>query len=210
MKPLDKFGALIYPKAYDKMLGYGRVLKAHGYTESSGKPNLFYKHDGKAYFYGTHQYTVVTFFADMRGTQEVAIWEDPSPLFYVQFTNDPPKWLKNRLAGEEFDELRICRESYDPDLDEYNTQGNRGYCLVCGKDCQSDGLYCSPQCQEADKDLGKVKCRICGKILETNQTIEHHLDYAENKKILVCRSCHLKIHRGAKLPHLKPIDKSGR
>lgn len=206
MKPLDKFDTQIYPKTYNKMLGYSRVLKAHGYTESSRKPNLFYKHDGNAYFYGT-QWTTPTFFADMRGTVEVPIWEDPSPLFYVQFSGTPPKWLKNRLAGEEFDELNICRESYDPDLEEYNTQGDRGYCRVCGKDFQADGLYCSPRCQEADKDLAKVKCRVCGKILELSQAIEHHLEYAENKKILVCRSCHLKIHRGAKLPYLKPSDK---
>ncbi len=83
-----------------------------------------------------------------------------------------------------------------------------GYCTVCGKDFQEGGLYCSQQCQQADKDLGKVKCQICGKALGYNQVIAHHLHYAENKTISVCQSCHLKIHRGVKLPHLKPVDET--
>ncbi|MBU1449190.1 HNH endonuclease [Patescibacteria group bacterium] len=209
MKPIDKFGNKIYPQTYNKMLGYSGVLKSHHYTESLRKPNLFYKHDGQAHFY-SKQYTIVTFFADMRGTKEVAIWEDPSPLFYAQFTNSPPQWLQRRLAFTEFNELRICHLSFydecEPDGLMFG-EGGDGHCIVCGKDFQAEGLYCSPQCQEADKDLGKVKCRVCGKVLEYNQVIEHHLEYAENKTILVCRSCHLKIHRGAKLPRLKPIDK---
>lgn len=210
MKPIDKNGNPIYSSTYGKMLAYSRVLKAHGYTESQRKPNLFYKHNGKAYFYNNSQWTTPTFFADMRGTEEVPIWSDPSPLFYVQFTSDPPNWLQRRLATTEFEELRICRLSFydecEPDGLMFGTGGD-GYCIVCGKDFQGDGSYCSPQCEKANEDLQKVKCRVCGKVLESNQAIEHHLNYAENKTILICRSCHLKIHRGAKLPHLKPADK---
>jgi len=209
MKPIDKFGNEIYPKTYNKMLGYSRVLKAHNYTESLGKPNLFYKHDGQAHFY-SNQYTMVTLFADMRGTELVPIWEDPSPLLYAQFSSNPPKWLMKRLLEQEYEELRVCRLSFFAEYEPEGlmfSEGGDGYCIVCGKDFQADGLYCSPQCQQADENLGKIKCRVCGKVLEYNQTIEHHLEYAENKTILICRSCHLKIHRGTKLPHLKPVDK---
>jgi len=213
LRALDKFGHEIYPPAYDKMLAYSRVLKAHGYIESLRKPNLFYKHNGEVNFYnsvdGKREYTVVTFFADMRGTKEVPIWQDQSPLFYVKFSGTPPRWLKNRLAGEEFDELKICRESYEQDFENYTThiEDNRGYCIVCGRDSQTDDSYCSKQCEEANLDLGKIVCQVCGKSLDYKQSREHHLSYAEDKTIDVCQSCHLRIHRGIKLPHLKPVDK---
>lgn len=213
MKALDKFGHEIYPSVYNKMLNYSRVLKVHGYIESSRKPNLFYKHNGEAHFYnsiaGRRECTTVTFFADMRGTKEVPIWENPSPLFYVKFSELPPRWLKNRLAGEEFDGLKICRESDEQDFEDYSThvEDNRGYCIVCGKDLQADGNYCSEQCEKASLDFGETVCRVCGKSLDYKQVRRHHLSYAEDKTVSVCQSCHLKIHRGAKLPHLKPMDK---
>ncbi len=191
------------------MCGFSRVLKAHSYFESVRKPNLFYKHTGRAYFWNNNQHwTTPTFFADMRGTSSVPIYKDTSPLFYAQFTNNPPRWLKTRLASDEFNNLKICRECSELDHSDYNLQDmENGYCIVCGKDFQEDGSYCSQQCQQAAEHLGKVKCRVCGRVLEHNQAIEHHLEYAENKTILVCRSCHLKIHRGVKLPYLKPVDK---
>ena len=87
MKPVDKFGNPIYSKAYEMMLGFGRLLTKHGYVESFKKPNLFYRkaEDGTVYF------------ADMRGTDIVAIWEDPSPLFYWKFTEHVPEWKQRRL-----------------------------------------------------------------------------------------------------------------
>ena len=198
MEPKDKFGNEIYPKTYNKMLGYARILERHNYRESKKKPNLFYRKDGN-----------VIFFADMRGTDMVPIWEDPSPLLYAQFPDNKPMWNQRRLMKKEIETLKICRLSF---YDEYEPNGlmfdeyGDGYCKVCGKDFQDDGLYCSLQCARADEYLYQLRCRVCGKELNWGKGIEHHLGYKENKTIFVCRSCHMKIHRGSKLPWLKPSD----
>ena len=190
MEPLDKFGNQIYPKTYNKMLGYARVLKAHGYTESLKKANLFYRKGAEGVF--------VIFFADMRGTDSVPIWEDPSPLLYAQFSDGMPGWKQRRLLEREYLELRTGRLSFN--------EGGNGYCVVCGKDFQDEGLFCSKQCEEAYHDFWKIRCKVCGKELTWDQAVEHHLSYKEDKTITVCRSCHLKIHRGSKLQKLKPED----
>jgi len=196
-----QFGSNIYPETREKLLACARVLESHGYFESKRKPNLFYK---------TDQEEGIVYFADMRGTDMVPIWSEPYPLFYVKFTKELPRWKRNRLAGKEFRELAICRESYDLDLDEYNTQGDDGFCVVCGKDFQDDGSCCSPECKEAWGSMWQPYCRVCGKKLKDDEIIEHHLSYGENKTITVCRSCHLKIHRGSKLPKLRPVDNKKR
>jgi hypothetical protein len=116
MEPFDKFGNQIYPKTYNKMLGYARVLKAHGFTESLKKPNLFYRKDVervfKQDFEGGVDITQVVFFADMRGTDVVPIWEDSSPLLYARFRDDMLEWQRRRLLEEEYFELAICRFSF--------------------------------------------------------------------------------------------------
>lgn len=200
MEPFDKFGNQIYPKTYNKMLGYSRILIKNGYSESVKKPNLFFRKDEDA---------GVIFFADMRGTDIVAIWEDPSPMLYVRFPNDMPRWNQKRLLEEEYRALRICRLSFYEECEPGGLmfgEGGDGYCIVCGKDFQDEGLFCSKQCEEAYGDLGKTRCQVCGKELAWDQALEHHLSYEEDKTITVCRSCHLKIHRGSKLPRLKPQD----
>ena len=201
MEPVDKLGRQIYPKTYSKMLTYGRTLKKFGYRESLNKPNLFYRKD---------EDNGVVFFADMRGTDVVPVYEDPSPMLYAKFPDVMPTWKRKRIFEQEYGELPICRvsfyEEFEPEGLMFGDGGN-GFCIVCGKDFHNEGLYCSPQCEEAHKSLTKVRCRVCGKVLEYTQSVEHHLNYAENKKITVCRSCHLKIHRGTKLPNLKPSKK---
>jgi len=199
MKPVDKFGNPIYSKTYETMLGFGRLLTKHGYVESFKKPNLFYRkaEDGTVYF------------ADMRGTDIVAIWEDPSPLFYWKFPEHVPEWKQRRLIKRELEELPILRLSFyeecEPDGLMFGEAGD-GYCLVCGKDFQDEGNFCSALCKEAFADLGKDVCRVCGKLMDYGEAIRHHLEYADEKTIIVCRSCHSKIHRGSKLPKLKPLD----
>lgn len=209
MIPVDKFGNKIYTKTYKKMLRYSHILKSHGYKESKKKPNLFYRHDDEEYFWGEtdNQCTKVIFFADMRGTESVPIWENTSPLLYARFTGNPPLWLKNRLLYEEFERLKICWLSYEV-LDLENPSSGIGYCVVCGKDFQNNGLYCSPSCEYAMEELGKDRCRVCGKLLPYNLLKQHHLSYTkkDEKTIEVCCSCHLKIHRGEKLRRLKPIN----
>ena len=203
MRPVDKFGQPIYERPFSIMKNFGRVLESYGYLESRNQPNLFYK----KVFYEKKRWAL--FFADMRGTSEVPIWQEPSPLFYVKFSDvNLLKWQRNRIAQEEFFQLKICRDSYDFDLDsEYDLQGENGYCVVCGENFEDNGSYCSAICEEADQDLYRERCRACGKILDLNQCIEHHLSYKRNKTITVCRSCHQKIHRGKLLKRLKPVDK---
>ncbi len=71
VQPYDKFGKRIYPNIFHKLQETGDKLLTLGYDESSKKPNLFYLNKGN-----------ITFFADMRGTEQVQIWEDTRPLIY--------------------------------------------------------------------------------------------------------------------------------
>ena len=198
MQPIDKFGKPIFIKTYDKMLGFGRILKNNGYVESRSKPNLFFR---KA--------LDVVFFADMRGTEIVPIWEDPSPLIYARFEDTLPQWKKRRLFKQELDHLQIARLSFyeesEPDGLMFGVGGD-GFCVTCGKDFKEEGNFCSERCAEVYKNLGKTRCRVCGKSLDYSDVIEHHISYEENKTITVCRSCHGKIHMGNSLPKLKPHD----
>lgn len=82
MKPVDKFGRPIYQHIFRKLQEYGKLLELYGYRESIQKPNLFYRTCG-----------IVIFYADMRGTEIVPIWENPSPLFYWN-------WRKANLDAE--------------------------------------------------------------------------------------------------------------
>jgi hypothetical protein len=210
MKPVDKFGNPIYAKTYEMMLGFGCLLTKHGYVESFEKPNLFYRkaEDGTVYF------------ADMRGTDIVAIWEDPSPLFYAQFPDNMPYWQRSRLASMEFSDLEICRLSFEFDPEEYCIVANDlgiymsnsslGWCDWCGKDFQRDGHFCCAECEQAHNDYYTKMliehCKICNKELGDKEEIRHHVNYKENITISICRSCHLKIHRGKSLSDYIPVD----
>jgi len=82
MQPIDKFGQPIYQKIYSILKEQEKVLLECGYHESSKKPNLFLR-----------TCRIVTFFADMRGTEIIPIWKDPSPMFYWN-------WRKENLEIE--------------------------------------------------------------------------------------------------------------
>ena len=146
----------------------------------------------------------------MRGTEEVPVWEDPSPLLYPIFVDGLPRWKQKRLLRQQFEELRIARFSFyeecEPDGLMFGDGGD-GYCATCGKDFQSEGDFCSTLCKEAFTNLGKTVCRVCGKPLDFGQIIQHHIAYTDEKTFTVCRSCHGKIHSGGKLPKLRPIDR---
>jgi len=79
VEPRDKFGRPIYPHVYAKMKQYGEDLLRAGYREAAKKPNLFHFWAGP-----------VVFFADMRGTMMVPIWEDMTPLLYWSFRTSLP------------------------------------------------------------------------------------------------------------------------
>ena len=178
MEAIDKFGNKIYYTTYSRMLTYGLLLKKAGYVESYNKPNLFYKHTNE-----------VTFFADMRGTDVVKIWENTEPLFYCKFEDNVPLWKQERLVNAEHlpCPVRSSFYSFENTIDKfYGLESNEanslgfdysgeymlpdGYCIICGKDFQDDKYFCSDSCFEIAKkrDFARsinasVACEICGK-----------------------------------------------
>jgi hypothetical protein len=223
----DKFGNPIYESKFKILLKYSKILISKGYSESTKKPNLFYKKLPEGLF-----------FADMRGTEEVPIWRDPSPLFYCKFNEDIPKWKRNRLKSEEFKDLKSCnvRQSFYQDeeiLEEYYEIVDKfigsdlnfyfdsddliedGYCIFCNKDMQKEGLFCDDKCKkkfiwqkqkEHDEwiETQKETCELCKEKIGYQEEIEHHVSYFPEKKIILHKKCHNKIHKTNKHPELKP------
>ena len=87
MKPYDKFGNKLYPKTYIEIANIGRKLQILGYKEHERKPNLFFikHHTG-------------TFYADLRGTGMVPIWEDTRALFYWRLKKNLPVKQRQKIA----------------------------------------------------------------------------------------------------------------
>ena len=200
----DKFGRRIYSSVYQRLRKHGDVLERHGYRESAKSHNLFWKRGECGMVY----------FGDMRGTEETPIWQCPVPLFYAITTDeDMPDWKYKRLYKQEYERLGICRLSYyaenEPDGVMFG-QGGDGYCVGCGKDFQDDGLYCTPDCERQDNERIeehlKRPCHVCQGVRRIDELVRHHLDYARDVTITVCRSCHWKIHQGGRHPDLLPID----
>jgi len=111
MEPIDKFGNTIYPRVFQRMCLIAARLTDHGYQETRSKPNLLRCH-----------YHHVTFWADLRGTTEVYIWEDTRALWYWQFHDATlPLLVRKRMIAMEWLRLgniprRLSREViYNPD-----------------------------------------------------------------------------------------------
>ncbi|MBI5001516.1 MAG: hypothetical protein HZB92_08360 [Euryarchaeota archaeon] len=142
MEQQDKFGRPIHDDVFRKLVHYGWALENCGYVEHEAKPNLFsLKERG------------VAFYADMRGTKEVPIWTEPSPLFYWRFETSVPDWKKRRLVKSERKRLeaagcptRLSFHEMSPP-DGLMVKEDDGYCAVCGKDFQSEGRFCSDECE---------------------------------------------------------------
>lgn len=97
----DKFGRAIYPKVFSTLQKIGRQLEQLGYYESRKKPNLFYRPHKNAKF-------SVVFFADMRGTDVIPIWEAPRPMFYWNFEpkqHSYPIELRQRVVCMEWQRM---------------------------------------------------------------------------------------------------------
>jgi hypothetical protein len=93
MEPKGRNGQPIYPRIFQQLQAYGRTLEQCGYKESQKKPNLFYR-----------SYPFGTFFADLRGTEEVPIWEDLSALFYFQWQGEPlPPAVRQQIVKLEWE-----------------------------------------------------------------------------------------------------------
>jgi len=213
--PIDKFGKPIYSKSFTEVVKNSKILNKKGYSESYKKPNLFYKKikDG-------------VFFADMRSTDVIPIWEDTRPMFYWNFNEEVPMWKRRRLIKRElvalFQEGCECRLSfYYYDMEELretscyidSSEGiyewQDGYCLQCNRDIQSDDVFCSEKCHQGYEDTFKNECKICKRKLDWKEEIGHHIDYKEDITIIVCRSCHSKIHlsKDPEYMEYKPVNK---
>lgn len=197
---IDKFGRLIYENIWQILLKQGRILQKCGYKESEKKPNLFYKVIKEGII-----------FADMRSSNIVPIWADTNPLFYWNLDKTLPDWKKRRIVNYEMDMLaghgcpcRLSFEQIDLDLD-----GGDGLCIVCETEFNNEGLFCSNNCEIARQELYQTRCARCGRSLDFNTAIRHHISYDPEKTIEVCRSCHLKIHRSKKGSLLRPIKNPG-
>lgn len=223
MRAVDKFGNKINNKTYKQMIEYGLLLKEQGYIESKKKPNLFYKKIDEGII-----------FADMRGTDIIPIWEDTSPLLYCNFGDDIPLWKQRRILNEEKSKCKGRFSFYmdsEPDGLMFNDEED-GFCKGCSKDFQDNGLFCSKKCEEEyeKKELAKTInraeiCEICGRKIPKLFNMEkaekllniklpkieigHHLNYKEDKRMIVCASCHAKIHhsKDPKYEKYRPKDK---
>jgi hypothetical protein len=161
MIPQDKFNNPIYPSKFRILQKQGELLMKIGYKESMNKPNLLYKSTPEG-----------VFFADMRGTKEVPIWKDTSPLFYWKFKTKIPMWKRRRLINEELKNLdtkkipvRFSYEITDGAIEFEKTSAfisgsfivwDDGYCKFCKKDFHDEGSYCSKECEQSARKKWKI------------------------------------------------------
>lgn len=195
MKDFDKFGRPIWERPWQILLRQGQALLKCGYKESVKKPNLFYRTIKEGIF-----------FADMRSSNVVPIWEDTDALFYWKIDEALPIWEKRKIINREMDTIimagcpfRLSAEQMDFDL-----SGGKGECVVCGAKFSHDGLFCSPGCEASSAELYQTRCARCGQVLDSKSAIQHHISYDPEKTIEICRSCHLKIHRSKEGSRLRP------
>ena len=212
MKPKDKFGRPIYAQTFGILQRIGKKLLKHGWKESQSKPNLFYI---------KFEDTIV--FADMRGTDVIPIWEEPSPLLYE--TGKIP-WKRRRVLRIVKDQLEYYEIPYRFSFYYTDEPGGLffgeddeladGQCRMCNSEINHDGLFCSTECEESYSQLKelrreereqKTECVLCGKALDlfSKDTVKHHISYNPEKIVYVCRKCHTKIHlKHKKYPNLAP------
>ena len=211
MIPYDGEGRAIYPRVYRVLKAHGGLLTQCGYVEAKKKPNLFYRNAPGC-----------VFFADMRGTEDVKIWEDTRPLHSVLFSKSLPKWQMRRIRKQELEMLFesgcLCRLSfYFPHSEsEFEETGvfldqesglflwPDGYCRYCGKDFRDEGWYCTTECERADDFASLPACAACGVKVPRQQQIRHHVSYNPEKVVIVHASCHQRIHRTSEHPELQP------
>lgn len=240
MERVDKFGHTIYDRTWFQMCKNAKALKNAGYIEAKRKPNLFYK---KSTYKGSKRMdrepdksqtliidapilksyedirttAKVTFFADMRGTNEVKIWHDTDPLIYWRFSEPTPDWKMRRVINAELKRLSKLGcpwrlSYYATEFESLMFSNEDGFCRYCGKDFQSDGRYCSDGCMKNARERYERRrrselpaCHVCHKKLEWEERIDHHASYYPEEIVIVCRSCHQKIHRAHRWI-LKPAE----
>jgi len=214
LEPLDKFGNRIYGKVYRIMMRHGNILINNGYYESKNKPNLFYKKKDDIIIFADLRGTdVIKIWDD----------QSPLIYSKVINENEYPDWKVTRLLKEECGILNKqgcpTRFSFysEYEIDGLMSKDEDGYCKICDKDFQDEGKYCSEECENIAKKRELAQyinlmpfCEICkkriinpwhyekvrdllGDDLATISTA-HHISYKEDITIIVCSSCHAKIH----------------
>jgi len=108
MRPVDKFGNELFPHVFRKLQAAGRQLEQYGYKETNA--NLLF----------AKSYRIVHFYADMRGTSEVPIWQDPRPMVYWFFRDPVSEEMRARVVAIELHRIirvpiRLAIASMDPD-----------------------------------------------------------------------------------------------
>ncbi|MDQ2052790.1 DEAD/DEAH box helicase family protein, partial [Natronolimnohabitans sp. A-GB9] len=211
MKPVDKFGNRIHPSIFEELSDFGDTLRELGYSESRTKPNLFYYSPSGG----------IAFFMDMRGTSIVDIAEDTRPLFYWDIDVEMEDWAKRRLLKEERERLsehgvplrlsgarRFSAFGGSSPGDEDHLSNPfgpaDGYCESCGRDFSDSGYYCSEECEREERP--DRFCRACEDRVDPSEVVRHHVSYFPEEIVVVCQSCHNKIHFSDQYPELTPPE----
>ena len=152
MEPKDKFGRHLYGKVWLQLCENGVKLKQAGYWESKKKPNLFMKIEDDFSLY-----------ADMRGTEEVPIWEDTSPLFYA--------YPKDRKEADQH-QTEAIRQIIASEISKLHSIGvdvRLSFYAECEPDGQSFGVYF--RCVNCDEPFGHVSHEpYCDKCMVQHET----------------------------------------
>lgn len=198
------------------------ILIQMGYRESSKKRGVFKRCADSFAFYVDMRYH------DPVGKIREGILVN-QPLVWGNFNTETPDWLRRCLERGEREKLRVA--GCDVSQKNVNTYAADGYCKRCNNEFHAGGSYC-PCCRRVILALtikNRPCCNACGlKILEgwtyeeaikmfgmdptKGPLVHHHLSYTNDKTIIVCASCHSKIHhsRSPEYAEFKPIDKRPR
>ena len=209
------------PDRLKQYLLHRELLISNGYKESQKKPNLFYK----------KQLEDIIFFADMRETRfprffykilnKKCLVEPDGCYSYIQTNEDGSyyffdiDWRLTRRIYEEGVRLKKLGMEFTDDCfslditDEDYELRYTGYCLHCKKDLRDNREYCDSDCEtQSDLQHGiKHHCKACKNIFNESEMIRHHLNYEKDEIVLVCKSCHTRLHKTDLHPELKPTDK---
>ena len=135
------------------------------------------------------------------------------PLFFFK-PNDKWTWQTTRARNEEMKRLDDGNIKFrfwvDEDLYDRIKEGD-GYCRFCKKDFQDKGRFCSIGCERSYKFQDCITCDVCFTPIVNHMYDLHHIRYDPEETIIVCRTCHVRIHHSNENPHLRPpkddIDK---
>jgi uncharacterized protein YbaR (Trm112 family) len=74
----------------------------------------------------------------------------------------------------------------------------------CWKEYNKTEYHWTRRTEKEDDDEPRKPCEVCNQIKSDLSMREHHTSYKRDKTMLVCESCHRKIHRTDQYPELLP------